>query len=79
MSTSRKTKPGQFRVRGRGWRIGFMALLALPTSALAMWALFEIFRPNQLTWLELAQLALSLPLFVWLSCFFLVAMLTTIL
>ena len=32
MSTSRKTKPGQFRVRGRGWRIGFMALLALPTS-----------------------------------------------
>ena len=70
MSTSRKTKPGQFRVRGRGWRIGFMALLALPTSALAMWALFEIFRPNQLTWLELGQLALSLPLFVWLSMSF---------
>lgn len=70
MSTSLKTSPGQFLVRGRSWRVMFMTLLTLPTAALAMWALFEIFRPNVLTWLEIGQLALSLPLFVWLSMSF---------
>ena len=68
-STS-KHQPGRLWVRGRAWRVAFVLLLTLPTAALAIWALYEIFRPNALTWLEIGQLALALPLFVWLSMSF---------
>ncbi|RDV24865.1 glucans biosynthesis glucosyltransferase MdoH [Alteromonas aestuariivivens] len=55
---------------GERARLFFMALLAVPTAGLAGWSLYEIFRPNGLTELEIAQLGLCLMLFSWLSMAF---------
>ncbi len=51
-------------------RLVIMALLVIPTTALAGWSLYEIFRPNGVTELEIAQLGLALMLFGWLSMAF---------
>ncbi len=51
-------------------RLLIMALLVVPTTALAGWSLYEIFRPNGVTELEVAQLGLALMLFSWLSMAF---------
>jgi membrane glycosyltransferase len=60
----------QFQTWGENTRLFIMALLVLPTTAGAGWSLFEIFRPNGLTELEITQLGLSLLLFAWLSMAF---------
>lgn len=65
-----QSEPGMLATFGESARLAVMALLTLPTTGLAGWSLFEIFRPNGLTELEIAQLALSLMLFAWLSMAF---------
>ena len=51
-------------------RVFIMAMLVLPSTALAGWSLYEIFLPNGLTKLEIAQLGLGLILFAWLCMAF---------
>ncbi|CAD5247453.1 Glucans biosynthesis glucosyltransferase MdoH [Alteromonas sp. 38] len=51
-------------------RLFIMAMLVLPSTALAGWSLYEIFLPNGLTKLEIAQLGLGLILFAWLCMAF---------
>lgn len=63
-------KPYLLNVTGRGWRLIFMACLVLVSTALAGYSLFEIFRPNRFTALEMTQLALSMVLFLWLTMSF---------
>lgn len=63
-------QPGQLVTRARRWRLLIMALLVLPSAALASYSLFEIFRPNQLTALEAGQLMFAVSLFVWLTMAF---------
>merc|ERR1712054_71222 len=58
------------RAWGSGVRLSIMAILAIPTAALAGWSLYEIFAPNRLTEMEIAQLALSMMLFLWLAMSF---------
>ena len=58
------------RAWGSGVRLSIMAILAIPTAALAGWSLYEIFKPNVLTEMEIAQLALSMMLFLWLAMSF---------
>lgn len=57
-------------VRGEAMRLMLLAILVVPTMALAGWSLYEIFLPNGLTGIEIAQLGLSLVLFAWLSMAF---------
>ncbi|OJF70976.1 glucan biosynthesis glucosyltransferase H [Alteromonas sp. V450] len=45
-------------------------MLVIPSTALAGWSLYEIFLPNGLTNLEIAQLGLGLTLFAWLCMAF---------
>ena len=51
-------------------RLFIMAMLVIPSTALAGWSLYEIFLPNGLTNLEIAQLGLGLTLFAWLCMAF---------
>ena len=51
-------------------RLFIMAMLVIPSTALAGWSLYEIFLPNGLTSLEIAQLGLGLTLFAWLCMAF---------
>ncbi|NVK55851.1 MAG: glucans biosynthesis glucosyltransferase MdoH [Alteromonadaceae bacterium] len=60
----------KLRTFGSGVRLTIMALLVLPTAGLAGWSLYEIFKPNRLTELEIAQLGLSMMLFIWLAMSF---------
>ncbi|QJR80829.1 glucans biosynthesis glucosyltransferase MdoH [Alteromonas pelagimontana] len=64
------TKTNNLTAVGKRSRLVVMALLVLPSTALACWSLFEIFRPNGLTELEIAQLCLSMLLFLWLTMAF---------
>ena len=57
-------------VKGEHMRLFIMALLVIPSTALAGWSLYEIFLPNGLTMLEVAQLTLGLTLFAWLCMAF---------
>ena len=69
-ATHRAPNAASLRTWGEGVRLSIMALLVLPTASLATWSLYEIFKPNQLTGLEIAQLVLSTVLFLWLSMSF---------
>ncbi|MEW9797743.1 glucans biosynthesis glucosyltransferase MdoH [Alteromonas sp. CYL-A6] len=51
-------------------RLIVMALLVLPSTGLAGWSLYEIFAPNGLTGLEIAQLVPGVILFAWLTMAF---------
>ncbi len=51
-------------------RLFIMAMLVIPSTALAGWSLYEIFVPNGLTTLEVVQLGLGLTLFAWLCTAF---------
>ena len=57
-------------IKGEFMRLFMMALLVIPSIALAGWSLYEIFLPNALTALEVAQLGLGLTLFSWLCMAF---------
>lgn len=57
-------------VKGASMRLFLMAMLVIPSTALAGWSLYEIFLPNGLTNLEIAQLGLGLTLFAWLCMAF---------
>ena len=75
MSTSQnkagdRKNPNALFTRARRFRLIIMLMLVLPTTALATYSLYEIFRPNQLTALEAGQLILAVMLFVWLSMAF---------
>ncbi|MBU2978332.1 glucans biosynthesis glucosyltransferase MdoH [Alteromonas sp. C1M14] len=74
MSHSNRGTPSvkQFRlgVRGRSWRLMFMFILVSVSTALAGYSMFEIFRPNRFTELEMIQLGLAMVLFVWLTMSF---------
>ena len=61
------TKDKILKVNGRRWRLVLMGLLTIVSTALAGYSLFEIFRPNRFTPLEMIQLALSMVLFIWLT------------
>ena len=56
--------------KGEHMRLFIMAMLVIPSTALAGWSLYEIFLPNGLTNLEIAQLGLGLTLFAWLCMAF---------
>jgi len=64
------TKRERFITTGEHMRLFIMAILVLPSTALAGWSLYEIFLPNGLTKLEMAQLGLGLMLFSWLCMAF---------
>lgn len=57
-------------VKGSAMRLLFMAMLVIPSTALAGWSLYEIFLPNGLTNLEIVQIGLGLTLFAWLCMAF---------
>lgn len=57
-------------IKGEHMRLFIMAMLVIPSTALAGWSLYEIFLPNGLTNLEIAQLGLGLTLFAWLCMAF---------
>jgi membrane glycosyltransferase len=57
-------------IKGDAMRLVIMAMLVIPSTALAGWSLYEIFLPNGLTNLEIAQLGLGLTLFAWLCMAF---------
>jgi membrane glycosyltransferase len=57
-------------IKGAHMRLFIMAMLVIPSTALAGWSLYEIFLPNGLTNLEIAQLGLGLTLFAWLCMAF---------
>jgi membrane glycosyltransferase len=57
-------------IKGETMRLFIMAMLVIPSTALAGWSLYEIFLPNGLTNLEIAQLGLGLTLFAWLCMAF---------
>ncbi|WP_252735711.1 glucans biosynthesis glucosyltransferase MdoH [Aestuariibacter sp. A3R04] len=65
-----RAKPYVLRVTGKAWRLSLMACLVLISTALAGYSLFEIFRPNRFTELEMIQLGLSMVLFLWLTMSF---------
>ena len=58
------------KVKGEHMRLFIMAMLVIPSTALAGWSLYEIFLPNGLTPLEVTQLTLGLTLFAWLCMAF---------
>jgi len=51
-------------------RLSIMALLVIPSTGVAGWSLYQIFLPNGVTELEVAQLVLGLLLFAWLCLAF---------
>lgn len=57
-------------IKGEHMRLLIMAMLVIPSTALAGWSLYQIFLPNGLTNLEIAQLGLGLTLFAWLCMAF---------
>ena len=57
-------------IKGEHMRLFIMAMLVIPSTALAGWSLYQIFLPNGLTNLEIAQLGLGLTLFAWLCMAF---------
>ncbi|WP_412727762.1 glucans biosynthesis glucosyltransferase MdoH [Alteromonas sp. D210916BOD_24] len=57
-------------IKGERMRLFIMAMLVIPSTALAGWSLYQIFLPNGLTTLEIAQLGLGLTLFAWLCMAF---------
>ena len=59
-----------FHIKGGVMRLFVMAMLMIPSIALAGWSLYEIFLPNGLTALEITQLGLGLTLFAWLCMAF---------
>lgn len=69
-SSANTAMSNQFIISGNSMRLFFMAMLVIPSTALAGWSLYEIFRPNGLTTLEIAQLGLGLLLFSWLCMAF---------
>ncbi|WP_218397521.1 glucans biosynthesis glucosyltransferase MdoH [Alteromonas lipotrueae] len=70
ISPKSSTKRDRFITTGEHMRVFIMAMLVLPSTALAGWSLYEIFLPNGLTKLEIAQLGLGLILFAWLCMAF---------
>ena len=70
ISPKSSTKRDRFITTGEHMRLFIMAMLVLPSTALAGWSLYEIFLPNWLTKLEMAQLGLGLMLFAWLCMAF---------
>ncbi|WP_159534084.1 MULTISPECIES: glucans biosynthesis glucosyltransferase MdoH [unclassified Alteromonas] len=70
ISPTSSTKRYRFITTGEHMRLFIMAMLVLPSTALAGWSLYEIFLPNGLTKLEIAQLGLGLILFAWLCMAF---------
>ncbi|WP_218419100.1 glucans biosynthesis glucosyltransferase MdoH [Alteromonas lipotrueae] len=70
ISPTSSTKRDRFITTGEHMRVFIMAMLVLPSTALAGWSLYEIFLPNGLTKLEIAQLGLGLILFAWLCMAF---------
>ena len=70
ISQKSSTKRDRFITTGEHMRLFIMAMLVLPSTALAGWSLYEIFLPNGLTKLEMAQLGLGLMLFAWLCMAF---------
>ncbi|MCB4434670.1 glucans biosynthesis glucosyltransferase MdoH [Alteromonas sp. McT4-15] len=63
-------RASQMFIKGETMRLFIMAMLVIPSTALAGWSLYEIFLPNGLTNLEIAQLGLGLTLFAWLCMAF---------
>ena len=63
-------RASHFILKGEHMRLFIMAMLVIPSTALAGWSLYEIFLPNGLTNLEIAQLGLGLTLFAWLCMAF---------
>ena len=55
------------QVRGRRWRLLLMGLLTIVSTGLTGYSMFEIFRPNRFTELEMVQLGLAMVLFLWLT------------
>ena len=70
ISPKSSTKRDRFITTGEHMRLFIMAMLVLPSTALAGWSLYGIFLPNGLTKLEMAQLGLGLMLFAWLCMAF---------
>ncbi|GFD89321.1 hypothetical protein KUL152_15470 [Tenacibaculum sp. KUL152] len=64
------SRASQMFIKGETMRLFIMAMLVIPSTALAGWSLYEIFLPNGLTNLEIAQLGLGLTLFAWLCMAF---------
>ncbi|MED5327275.1 MAG: glucan biosynthesis glucosyltransferase H, partial [Pseudomonadota bacterium] len=48
-------RASHFILKGEHMRLFIMAMLVIPSTALAGWSLYEIFLPNGLTNLEIAQ------------------------
>lgn len=74
MSINHSKSPGvtrdTFMVFNKPVRLLVMAILVIPSTLLAGWSLYQIFLPNGLTGLEVAQLGLGLLLFAWLCMAF---------
>jgi membrane glycosyltransferase len=70
VSSHEHSSAWQLIVKGLSMRLFIMAMLVIPSTALAGWSLYEIFLPNGLTGLEMAQLGLGLTLFAWLCMAF---------
>ena len=60
-------KASKLNVRGRRWRLLLMGFLTIVSTALTGYSMFEIFRPNRFTELEMVQLGLAMVLFLWLT------------
>lgn len=69
-STDASSTHSHLNTKGEYMRLFIMAMLVIPSTALAGWSLYEIFLPNGLTNLEIAQLGLGLTLFAWLCMAF---------
>ena len=69
-STDASSTHSHLNTKGEHMRLFIMAMLVIPSTALAGWSLYEIFLPNGLTNLEIAQLGLGLTLFGWLCMAF---------
>ena len=69
-STDASSTHSHLNTKGEHMRLFIMAMLVIPSTALAGWSLYEIFLPNGLTNLEIAQLGLGLTLFAWLCMAF---------
>jgi len=70
LSHSKHSAALKLIVKGAAMRLLFMAMLVIPSTALAGWSLYEIFLPNGLTNLEIVQIGLGLTLFAWLCMAF---------
>ena len=69
-STDASSTHSHLNTKGEHMRLFIIAMLVIPSTALAGWSLYEIFLPNGLTNLEIAQLGLGLTLFAWLCMAF---------